>query len=127
MFSADSFACSVVTGFFPIYNSPADCTWEFAASMVVGGMASFIFRHQRFAWLTSLFGGIGAYYLSLASATLVLLAIAPPPNNQEQLGWFLFICIFLMPRALLASAAGLLLWEAFFFVKTTRRATQKHG
>lgn len=95
--------------------------------MAVGGVASFIFRHKHFGWLASLFGGVGAYYVSLAALTLVSLAIDPPSTNQEQFGWFLFLCIFLIPRALLASAIGLLLREAFFLVKTTLRATQHHG
>lgn len=127
MFSADSFTCSLIAGFFPIFNSPADCTWEFAASMAVGGVASFIFRHMHFGWLMSLFGGVGAYYVSLASLTLISLAISPPSTNQEQFGWFLFLCIFFIPRALLASAIGLLLREAFSLVKTTLRAPQNHG
>ena len=127
MFSVDSFTCSVIAGFFPLVNSPADCNWEFAASTAVGGIASFIFRYKHIGWLMSLFGGVGAYYVSLCTIQLVSLTITPPSTNQEQLGWFLFLCILLIPRAFLASALGLLLREAFFLVKKTLHATRHHG
>ena len=95
--------------------------------MAVGCVASFIFRHKHFGWLTSIFGGVGAYYVSLATLMLISLTIALPSINQEQFGWFLFLCIFFIPRALLASAIGSLLHEVFSIVKTTLRATQHHG
>jgi hypothetical protein len=127
MFPTDSLACSFVSGFFPIFPDAHNCAWEFVVSMAIGCVASFVFRLRRIVWPTSLFGGVAAYYACLGVISIITLAITPSSTNQEQLGWFLFLCIFLAPRALLASAIGIFCWEAFCFVKTTLRANKNHG
>jgi hypothetical protein len=127
MFPTDSLACSFVSGFFPIFPDAQNCTWEFVVSMAMGCVAAFVFRLKRTVWLSSLFGGVAAYYACFGAIAIVMQAITPSSTNQEQLGWFLFLCIFLAPRALLASAIGISCWEAFCFVKTTLRANKNHG
>ena len=112
MFPADTIACNFVAGFFPIFNGPADCSWEFAVAMVVGGLTALLLRSKKRPWYIALIGGVAAYFVSLGALTLATAS----PSNQEQFGWFIFLCFFLVPRALLASAIGLLFWEAIYFL-----------
>ena len=86
--------------------------------MAAGGVGAFIFRHKRIAWLRAFFGGVWIYYTCLSAIVIVMPVIDHSTTKQGDLGWFLVICIFFLPRALLSSALGLLCWEAFrFFIK----------
>lgn len=126
MFPADSFACAVVSGFFPVFADAYNCSSGFVTSMIVGCIASFILRNSKRSRAASLFSGILAYYGYLAIFPLIANAMTPS-SNQEQLGWFLFASILFLPRALLASAIGVICWEAYYFIKTTVRGNRLHG
>jgi hypothetical protein len=66
----------------------------------------------------SLLGGIFMYYVCLGVAWF---ANADP----NQLAWFFFICVFLVPRALLASFIGLVCWETYSFVKKAAQGADR--
>jgi len=110
MFPSDSIACSVIAGFFPLFDGSADCSLEFVASMVIGCFVAFVCRIKGLSRLKALVGGVAAYNTTLAIAWAMTADI-------NQIGWLFVIFIFVIPRALLASMFGLSAWEIYRITK----------
>lgn len=91
--------------------------------MVVAVASSFTLRQIGRSWHFSSFAGIATYYICVGGISI----FTSPSTHEEQLGWFLFICILLLPRALLAAVIGLVSCHIYRFVKQLVQPTKNHG
>jgi hypothetical protein len=125
MFPPDSFACNFVAGFLPVFSGGRDCSWEFVISMAAGCLGSLIYSRRKAARSKAFFAGIAAYFICLTLLTLAVELINP--TKHFDLGWLLFAYLFLLPRAALSSALGLIIRQALLIALPLVQRSRRNG
>lgn len=116
MFEFGSLACRFVAGFVPIFSDSYDCSLTFVVAMTIACIASLILRYNLKSLLHSFLGGLACYFTCLVAVTVVSETLHP--TGHFDFGWFLFACIFMLPRAAFSTSLGLAAWEAFRIAKS---------
>lgn len=118
MFQSGSFACSFVAGFLPVFSDNYDCSSTFVVSMATACIVALVLRYRKASILHSFLGGLGCYFACLIGVTAITEALHP--TGHFDLGWFLFACIFVLPRAAFSAILGLAVCEIFRIARPHR-------